>query len=54
VVLLALLQIKDSAMPFVLLLDHKGLAEALILTSKKLVVDLKVVELKAQLFGVFG
>jgi hypothetical protein len=50
---LALLQIKDSAMLFVLLLNHKGLIEALILTSEKLNVDLKVVELKAQLFGVF-
>jgi hypothetical protein len=52
-VLLALLQIKDSAMLFVLLLNYKGLTEALSLTSEKLIVDLKVVELKAQLFGVF-
>jgi hypothetical protein len=52
-VLLALLQIKDSAMLFVLLLNYKGLTEALSLTSEKLIVDLKVVKLKAQLFGVF-
>jgi hypothetical protein len=40
-------------MLFVLLLNYKGLAEALILTSKKLIVNLKVVELKAQLFSIF-
>jgi hypothetical protein len=40
-------------MLFVLLLNYKSLAEALILTSKKLVVNLKVVELKAQLFSIF-
>jgi hypothetical protein len=51
-VLLVLLQIKDSAMLFVLL-NYKGLTETLILISEKLIVDLKVAELKAQLFGVF-
>jgi hypothetical protein len=44
IILLALLQIKGSAMLLVLLFYHKGLTEALILTMNKLVIHLEMVE----------